>query len=342
MSTGLSLAGGVLLLVVAALATVIMIIAAMPYLQKYALARPNARSSHAIPTPQGAGIAIVATMIVLLFALAIFGSEGTSGLWAILLIFAIAALAAIGAIDDIHPLPVHLRLIVQFAAATLVLFAVPEEFRIFSFMPGWLEATGLAVGMVWFINLTNFMDGIDGITVVEMISISTGIVLVHQVADTTGTISISIIAVGLIGALLGFAPFNRHVASVFMGDVGSLPIGALVGWMLTVLAGEGFVAAALLLPMYYLGDATTTLYRRWRRGERLHEAHRSHFYQLAVQRGFRVPDVTNCIFALNVGLIILALITVQVRSTSLDIACLIAGALLTAALLRHFERGRDA
>ena len=339
MSTGLSLAGGVLLLVAAALATVIMIIAAMPYLQKYALARPNARSSHTIPTPQGAGIAIVATMIVLLLALAMFGG---SGLWAILLTIALAALAAIGAIDDIRPLPVRLRLVVQFAAATLVLFAVPEEFRIFSFLPGWLEAAGLAVGMVWFINLTNFMDGIDGITVVEMISISTGIVLVHQVADTTGTISISIIAVGLIGALLGFAPFNRHVASVFMGDVGSLPIGALVGWLRTVLAGEGFVAAALLLPMYYLGDATTTLYRRWRRGERLREAHRSHFYQLAVQRGFRVPDVTNCIFALNVVLILLALLTVQVRSTSLDIACLIAGALLTAALLRHFERGRDA
>ncbi len=334
------MAGGALLIIAAALATALMIKAAMPVLRRYALARPNARSSHTVPTPQGGGMAIVLTIVALLIGIAIFGSHEASPGWAIMLAVVLILLAVIGAVDDIHALPVTVRLVVQFVAAALVVSAIPDEFRILVFLPGWLEVFGLTVGMVWFINLTNFMDGIDGITVVEMISISAGIVLIHNLAGTPATTFTSVVAIGLIGALLGFAPFNRHVAHVFMGDVGSLPVGALVGWMLIVIAGEGFIAAALLLPMYYLFDATITLYRRWRRGEKLHEAHRSHFYQLAVQHGFRVPDVTNCIFGLNVALILLALLTVQFRSVTVDLACLIAGAILTAALLRHFERGR--
>ena len=125
-----------------------------------------------------------------------------------------------------------------------------------------------------------------------------------------------------------------------MGDVGSLPIGALVGWMLIVVAGDGNIAAAILLPMYYLADATVTLVRRMRRGERLYEAHRSHSYQLAVQRGFRVPEVTNRIFGLNIALILLALLSVELQSTVGDIVAVGTGAVLTAALMRHFERGR--
>ncbi len=340
MSTGLNLAGGLLLIAGAGIATALIIVAIMPLLRRYALARPNARSSHTMPTPQGAGIAIIAVPFLLLVALMVSSETATKDGWAVYLALAIAILAATGAVDDVFPLPVAVRLIVQFAAAGLVVAAIPETVRILPFLPSWLESTGLVVGLVWFINLVNFMDGIDGITVVEMTSIAAGVVLVHAVAEPVMHTSVSLIAVGLIGALLGFAPFNRHVALVFMGDVGSLPIGALAGWMLVVLAAEGHIAAALLLPLYYLSDATVTLVRRLRRGERVQEAHRSHFYQLAVQRGFRVPEVTNRIFGLNVVLILLALLSVETGSAVVDVACLLAGGILTAALLRHFERGR--
>jgi UDP-N-acetylmuramyl pentapeptide phosphotransferase/UDP-N-acetylglucosamine-1-phosphate transferase len=342
MSTGLNLAGGLMLIAGAGIATAALIMLIMPLLRRYALARPNARSSHSAPTPQGAGAAIIVTPVVLLLTAWLWGAEADGNAWAIRLAMAIVLLAATGALDDIFQLPVLLRLIIQFAAATLVVFAVPENMRIIPFLPGWLETAGLVIGLVWFINLTNFMDGIDGITVVVVTSIAMGVVLVHAVTDSVAITSVSVVAIGLIGALVGFAPFNRHVASVFMGDVGSLPIGALTGWMMIVLAAEGYIAAALLLPLYYLADATTTLFRRWRRGERLQEAHRSHFYQLAVQRGFRVPEVTNRIFGLNVVLILLALLTVELGTLAVDVTCLMAGGILTAALLRHFERGRDA
>ena len=100
--------------------------------------------------------------------------------------------------------------------------------------------------------------------------------------------STTIVAAALCGAMLGFAPFNRPVAKIFLGDVGSLPIGLLLGWCLLQLAWHRHLAAALLLPLYYLTDATVTLFRRMCRREPFWAAHRSHFYQRATDNGFTV------------------------------------------------------
>ena len=316
-----------------------MIAALMPLLRRYALARPNARSSHAVPTPQGAGAAIIAVPIVILA----FGYlTQDQGEWQLLLAAGLAVLALTGGIDDVWPLPVWLRLLVQVLSAYLVVIARPEVVQIFPLLPSWLETAGLVLGLVWFINLTNFMDGIDGITVVQKSCVSLGVVLLLAIVASPAGNYVGPVAIGLLGALVGFIPFNKHVASAFMGDVGSLPIGALTGWMLIVVAADGYIAAALLLPMYYIADATVTLYRRWNRGEKLHEAHRSHFYQLAVQRGFLVPEVTNRILGLNVALGLLAFLSVEARSPVIDITVVVVGLMLTAALMRHFDRGRNA
>ncbi|MGI9425336.1 MAG: MraY family glycosyltransferase [Hyphomicrobiaceae bacterium] len=340
MSASLSMVGSLVLVAGSAALTATLIAALKPVLRRYALARPNARSSHSTPTPQGAGIAIISIPVLLLVSIWVLGLTSDAS-WPIALACGLTLLAGTGVFDDIYSLPVAVRLLVQFLAAAIIVLSLPGDAQILPLLPAWLEAVGLILGLVWFVNLTNFMDGIDGITVVQMLCVATGIVLIASVVGTPAINAAVPVALALAGGLIGFAPYNRHVASVFMGDVGSLPIGALVGWMLILLAREGYVAAALLLPMYYLADSTTTLYRRWHRGERLHQAHRSHFYQLAVQHGFRVPEVTNRIFVLNVALILFAILSVELRSPVVDIAVLCAGAILTAALLRHFERGRD-
>ena len=339
LASGLNIISGLGLALSAAVISALMIAALMPVLRRYALARPNARSSHAVPTPQGAGIAIISIPITIL----VFGYlTQTQEEWQLLLAAGLVILALTGAIDDVFPLPVLLRLFAQVISAYLVVIARPEAVQIFPLLPSWLEIAGLVLGLVWFINLTNFMDGIDGITVVQKSCVSLGVVLLLAIVASSAGSYVGPVAIGLLGALLGFIPFNKHVASAFMGDVGSLPIGALTGWMLIVVAAEGYIAAALLLPMYYLADATVTLYRRWKRGERLHEAHRSHFYQLAVQRGFLVPEVTNRILGLNVALGLLAFLSVEAGSPVVDIAVVVVGLILTAALMRHFDRGRNA
>jgi UDP-N-acetylmuramyl pentapeptide phosphotransferase/UDP-N-acetylglucosamine-1-phosphate transferase len=148
------------------------------------------------------------------------------------------------------------------------------------------------------------------------------------------------IASALAGALFGFAPFNRPVARLFLGDVGSLPIGLITGWCLLELAGRQHIVAALLLPLYYLADATITLIRRVARGERFWDAHRSHFYQRATDNLFSVPGVVGNVFLLNLLLVALALTSIAAGSTAVDVATLALGALAVMAVLVRFSRPR--
>jgi UDP-N-acetylmuramyl pentapeptide phosphotransferase/UDP-N-acetylglucosamine-1-phosphate transferase len=143
---------------------------------------------------------------------------------------------------------------------------------------------------------------------------------------------------GLAGALLGFAPFNRPVARLFLGDVGSLPIGLLSGWCLLELACRQHVAAALLLPLYYLADATITLFRRVAAGERFWDAHRSHFYQRATDNGWSVKQVVTRVFLLNLLLAGLAAISVAARATVVDVMMLALGGVGVSAALVRFSR----
>jgi UDP-N-acetylmuramyl pentapeptide phosphotransferase/UDP-N-acetylglucosamine-1-phosphate transferase len=151
----------------------------------------------------------------------------------------------------------------------------------------------------------------------------------------------AVVAAALCGALLGFAPFNKPVARLFLGDVGSLPIGLLVGWMLLQLAGTGALAAALLLPLYYLMDATITLLRRLRRREKVWEAHRSHFYQKATDNGYSALDVSGHVFGLNLVLAGLAAMTLVWPSGAVQVAALVLGIVLVGLVLRRFSTPRQ-
>jgi UDP-N-acetylmuramyl pentapeptide phosphotransferase/UDP-N-acetylglucosamine-1-phosphate transferase len=149
-----------------------------------------------------------------------------------------------------------------------------------------------------------------------------------------------VVALVLGGAMAGFAPFNRPVARLFLGDVGSLPVALLLAWLLLSLASRGHVAAALLLPLYYLADATLTLLRRLGRGERVWEAHRTHFYQRATDRGFTVREVVARVFAANIGLVLLAVATVIWPTVTVQAAALALGSILVVALLAALAAGK--
>jgi UDP-N-acetylmuramyl pentapeptide phosphotransferase/UDP-N-acetylglucosamine-1-phosphate transferase len=309
-----------------------------PALQRYALARPNARSSHRTPTPQGGGIAVIAaTIAATLFGLFAFGASLSAPL--VTAFAAVIVMACIGAADDIHPVGVIPRLVLQALALAALLYALPDDLRVVPFLPFWLERILLFFGGLWFVNLVNFMDGIDWMTVAEIVPITGALVALGALGALAGDGIVVSLALG--GAMLGFAHFNRPTAKLFLGDVGSLPIGLLVGWLLVLLAGHGHLAAALLLPLYYLADATLTLIRRLSSGERIWQAHRTHYYQRATDRGFSVTEIVARVFAVNICLAGLALITVVERSRITDAAAVALGAALVAWLLSSFTRRRE-
>src|SRR5690349_18583630 len=149
----------------------------LPLLQEHALAHPNPRSSHRKPTPQGGGIAVViATLAVVVGALWFFPELNSASVRQHALVFtATLLLALVGAVDDMVSLGAAPRLALQILAVTAALLALPSETRIASQIPWWMERCLLLLAGVWFINLFNFMDGIDWMTVCEVVPLAVGL-----------------------------------------------------------------------------------------------------------------------------------------------------------------------
>ena len=316
-----------------------LIVLLRPLLQRYALARPNARSSHSVPTPQGGGVAVIAAAIVSTLVLTNFLRIGTDS--ALLTVFAATILlAAVGAYDDLRTMPVLPRLVMQAVAVGIVLTALPAGLHLFSALPVWAERALLLIAGLWFVNLVNFMDGLDWMTVAEIVPLTAALALFGFFGQLPSAPTLA--ALALCGALIGFAPFNKPVAKLFLGDVGSLPIGLLTGWCLLELAGSGHLVAALLLPLYYLADATITLVKRLMKGEAVWIAHRSHFYQQATGNGFSVTQVTAEVFILNIVLAGLAAASIWLKSPYAEAMTLAAGGGAVALVLNRFSRLREA
>ena len=260
------------------------------FVRGYAIRRlldvPNERSSHAIPTPRGGGVAIVATMFP---AIALKNTFGDLPLALTLSLLAGGAfIAGIGWVDDHRSVPALVRLIIHFLAVALCAWSLgslpPIHFGVATLDLGIAGTVCAVVFLVWFLNLYNFMDGIDGIAGVEAISVAGG--AAWLLAIRAGDPSMIWLLVALASAVGGFLVWNWPPARIFMGDAGSGFIGFALGaiaWA-TVVAGQLSIWVWMILAGAFVVDATVTLLRRWKRGERLQEAHRSHAYQRLSRR----------------------------------------------------------
>ncbi|HXP32214.1 MAG TPA: glycosyl transferase [Stellaceae bacterium] len=294
------------------------------------LDRPGHRSSHHAPVPRGGGVAVVATLLAGWIILALIRPE-PAGIGVV--IAAAAVLALVSWRDDLRSLPAGARLAAHAVAAIIGVAWLPASAQVFQgLLPHLLDRAAAAVLWVWFVNLYNFMDGIDGIAGSETACLGLGIAVALGFAGASGdgTAGLALVAAA---AALGFLRWNWHPAKVFLGDVGSVPLGYLLGWLLLDLAGSGWWAPALILPLYYLADATITLARRAGRGERIWQAHREHFYQRALAPDGDHAAVVRIILLGNAGLVALAAF-----AAAQPIPALIAAVLVTAGMLTALER----
>lgn len=291
------------------------------------LDHPNERSSHNVPTPRGAGLAVVPIVLIIWALLAAVG-EAPSGVWMAGLIALLLML--VSWIDDRRGLPAAARLLAHLAAAVAGISVFPANALIFQgLVPPLADHVLAAIAWIWFINLYNFMDGIDGITGIETAAIGIGVAAVAALQSGADLSAALVIA----AAGLGFLIWNWHPARIFLGDSGSVPLGFLLGWLLLTLAARGDWAAAIILPAYYLADATITLVARAVAGEAIWKAHRRHFYQIALRGGASHSAVALRIAIANLLLIVLAAVA-QDRPW-LAIA---AAGVVVAALLGEFLR----
>ena len=234
----------------------------------FALDEPNARSLHEQPVPRTGGIAVLGgAMLSLAF--------GALPLW-LPLAFALA-LGALSFVDDLYGLPPTARLLAHVGAAGALLWYVLWPMYV-------VELVVLTLAVAWITNLYNFMDGSDGLAGgMSVIGFGT----YALAAQLGGDSALATLCVAIAGASAGFLVYNFHPARIFLGDIGSIPLGFLAG-ALGVLGWRNDLWP-LWFPVLvfgpFIGDATVTLVKRLIRGERLSEAHRDHYYQRLVRAG---------------------------------------------------------
>jgi UDP-N-acetylmuramyl pentapeptide phosphotransferase/UDP-N-acetylglucosamine-1-phosphate transferase len=307
-----------------------------PLLTRHLLAHPNERSSHTSATPEGAGYGVMAALLLVCAALLLFAALPPPSLVPVLV--GAIVLTVVGGLDDAHALAVSWRLLAQALVALGVVLLLPEGFRLLpDVLPLGVERALLVVGVIGFVNAINFLDGLDWMTVAQVVPMTLGVAILSGLGAVP--LSIGALALALLGAMLGFAVFNKHPARIFLGDAGSLPIGLVLAYALIYVA-EAHIVSAILLALYTLADSFLTFFRRLRNGERVFSAHRSHFYQRAVAGGLKVPQVTTRVFWLGLWLMTLAVAAAQARSLTFDITALLMGLAGVWFVLFNFAKGR--
>ncbi len=229
---------------------------------------PNERSLHTVPTPRTGGIALVAGIFL--------GWLFLIQSWAWWIVVPTVGLFVLSLIDDMRSLSPRTRLIGHFAAALLALIGAGIN---------WLWFLPVLLYIVWMTNLYNFMDGSDGLAGGMAFS---GFGFYGFAGLMGGDSVFAVLNFAVAAAALGFLFHNFPPAKIFMGDAGSIPLGFLaatfgvMGWQ----KGYWPMWFPALVFSPFVVDATVTLYKRTRRGEKLTQAHRSHYYQRLVQMGW--------------------------------------------------------
>lgn len=297
---------------------------------------PNQRSSHSTPVPTGGGWVLLGVALTAWVAAQAAQGDGGSAL-GIVLLGAALLLMLISWLDDRRPLPPTVRFGVQLFCVALCLYQLPMDRNItFAALPLWADRLLVGFCWLWFINLYNFMDGIDGMAASETIAICLGVsVLGHWIALNDDWLLLALL---LGAASLGFLTVNWHPARIFLGDVGAVPLGFLMGWLMIQLALNGQIAAAIILPLYYVTDATLTLLARIWRGEKFWRAHREHFYQAPVVAGHPHSAVVLRIIAGNCCLLAAALVSITAPMLGLAMAAVVVALVLMALRRLAFAR----
>lgn len=270
------------------------------------LDKPNERSLHVVPVPRTGGIAIVIGIVAA--ALCLRGSPS--------LLVPAVALAIASYFDDRHALPAPVRLVMHLVAAGVFLWLVAG-----SSGPALLIV--LLFAIAWITNLYNFMDGSDGLAG-GMAVIGFG--AYGLAAWLGGNGEFAVLAWSIAAAATGFLIFNFPPAKIFMGDVGSIPLGFLAGAFGVAGWQQGLwpLWFPVLVFAPFIVDASVTLLRRMLRGERIWQAHRQHYYQRLILSGWSHRKTALSEYALMLACAALALAAREAEALSQAAAALVA------------------
>lgn len=251
------------------------------------LDHPNERSLHTKPVSRTGGLAICVAVVLVAPVVTGWFSTDTSH---VVLAFAVIVISTISFLDDRFTLNVGIRLIAHVGAAVLLLIA-GYSLNVLE-LPLWQWQWPIMVGVIfsliyiiWLVNLYNFMDGMDGFAGGMAVI---GFIAYAIIGFQAGNLLFTTLCLVIAASSFGFLIFNFPPAKIFMGDVGSSTLGFLVAAFSLWASRDGIFPLwiAVLIFSPFIVDATLTLFRRLIRGEKIWEAHKSHYYQRLVQLGW--------------------------------------------------------
>lgn len=283
------------------------------------LAEPNPRSSHATPTPTAGGLGFILPVVGFL-VLSIDDYPP-----ALVIASAGVGIALVGLLDDVKDLRRDVRLVAHLGLATGCVALLTDE--------PLLVTACLILGLAWWINLYNFMDGIDGIAAIQSVIYAGGVLVIGEPAQSAA------MACVLLAASVGFLCFNWAPAKIFMGDTGSGFLGVVTGSLALWLwqSGELPAVASLILLVGFWFDASYTLGVRIVTGQAFADAHRSHLYQILSRRWGH--GRTTALFGAHAVVWLGPLAAVAAAYPAWQAACLVLACLPVATACAVFKAG---
>ena len=301
---------------------------------------PAERSNHTNPTPKGAGLIIIPIVAISTLIFFYFFLKPLNE-W-VIMFFLCFFLGIISFIDDVKNLSIKSRLFLQtlivglslliyYESVTSNLLLLPVSYDKYFPLINFFLFLFFLLSWMWIINLYNFMDGIDGLTALQVCTVA----ICTNFLSIFGYINEEYQIFGLIlfTVYLAFYKFNKSPAKIFLGDVGSIPSGYLVGFiMISCFLTNGILLPMVIVNMYYILDSTITLFIRIVKRDNILEAHSNHFYQKMIRKGYQHSFVIKRIFWLNSILLIFSLLSIK-----FPIISFIFSILFTTALLYFFK-----
>ena len=295
---------------------------------------PSKRSNHSVPKPKGAGLILIPLLI---FAtLLVFFLENILNYHWIIIFGFCSILCFVSLLDDIKNISSKIRLTFQFFCVFSSLILFKEDIALYSEsqrldfifnneyqnIPVYFFLFFIGLFWVWIINMFNFMDGMDGITIVQVASLA----LLSNVLALSGLIESNFIYFSLIllAIFISFYSVNKPPAKIFLGDVGSIPIGFLSGFIIIYnIIKTQLILPYLIIIMYYLLDSIITILIRLFNGRNIFKAHSEHFYQKLLRKGYSHSYVLKRIIVVNLILLFLSFLSINYPLTSLTLSLLV-------------------
>lgn len=298
-------------------------------IQKYAIKHslidvPNERSSHSIPTPRGGGLSIIIPVLLCIVILLLI--EQLDRNIALALGTGCFFVASVGWIDDHEHIPANWRALLYGIAAVLAVYFLAESdnfqsvfhYQSFGIVSNFL----IVIWIVWMTNLYNFMDGTDSLAAIQTICTALIVGVIFWLEGQHGLATVCFV---ISASSCGFLYWNWPPAEIFMGDVGSCPLGFCFGVLAVIGEIQGSVSFTVffILLSIFICDTTLTLLLRIFTNEKWYQAHKSHAYQRLVQLGISHKKLAIVILFVNVAILWpLAWVAYQKQDLAIYIASL--------------------